>query len=421
MEQPQADSPVPEQRDDDQARARPAKRKAANAKVKAVEAAPIKVRRPVRRAHLRKRHALLFFSFFFMVAVPAAGMGWYLWERAQPQFVSEMGFTVRREDAPTAVEVLGGLGGLANLGGNASSDSDILFEFIQSQELVAQIDAELDLRTLYATHYQTDPAFGLAPGASIEELVDFWQRMVLISYAPGTGLITLQVFAFDPQTAQTIAQAIFRRSSDMINDLSDIARADSTRYAREELEDAVAELADARQKLTAFRSRTQIVDPLADIQLQLGVLNTLQQQLGMELINFDLLNKSTRSTDPRITQSEQRIAALRNRIREERQKFGSGESSADGQDYASLVAEYERLQVNREYAEQKYTGALSNYDQALAEAQRQSRYLAAFVRPTLAETSTRPRRGLFFGLGVLFLTIGWATAVLIYYALRDRR
>lgn len=413
MQQPQVDSPT----QDELRLARRAKRKAA--KVKDTNASPPEVvRKTVPRARLRQRHVFLFLSLFFMVAVPTAGMGWYLWERAQPQFVSEMGFTVRREDAPTAVDVLGGL---TNLGGNSSSDSDVLFEFIQSQELVAQIDEELDLRSVYSEYHATDPVFGLKPGASIEDLVGFWQRMVQISYAPGTGLISLRVFAFAPEDAQRIAQSIFARSSEMINDLSDIAREDSTRYAREDLEQAVEQLADARQDLTAFRSRTQIVDPSADIQLQLGVLNTLQQQLGEELINFDLLRQSTRSTDPRITQSEQRIAALRNRIREEREKFGSGESAAAGQDYASLFAEYERLQVNREYAEQKYTNALSNFDNAQAEAQRQSRYLAAFVRPTIAETAQYPRRMLIFGLGFMFLVIGWATSVLIYYALRDRR
>jgi capsular polysaccharide transport system permease protein len=418
MEQPQAET-LPEQTEPDAKKRKGAKARKARAGKAQPAGAPVKVRKPVKRARLRLRHAMLFFSFFLIVAIPATGIGWYLWERAQPQFVSDVGFTVRREDTPTAVDVLGGL---SSLGSSASSsDSDILFEFIQSQELVVQIDEALDLRTLYAEHYEQDPVFGLAPGASIEELVDYWQRMVQISYAPGTGLINLRAFAFDPEDAQTIAQSIFERSSDMINDLSDIARADSTRYATEDLEGAVVQLAEARQELTAFRSRTQIVDPSADIQLQLGVLNTLQQQLGEELINYDLLRQSTRTGDPRITQSEQKIGAIRDRIREEREKFGTGESSVAGEDYASLVAEFERLQVNLEYAEQKYTNALSNFDASQAEAQRQSRYLAAFVRPTIAETAEYPRKVLIFGLGIIFLLIAWATIVLIFYALRDRR
>jgi len=191
--------------------------------------------------------------------------------------------------------------------------------------------------------------------------------------------------------------------------------------AREELDLAVQQLTEARQALTAFRSRTQIVDPEADIQLQMGLLNTLQQGLGEELIALDLLRESTRAGDPRTRQSEQRIEAIRSRIRQERDKFGAGGDAADGEDYATLVSEFERLSVEQEFAEQKYTGALSNFDLAQAEAQRQSRYLAAYLQPTLAESAEYPRRALLMGLTILFLLVSWSTCVLIYYALRDRR
>ena len=182
-----------------------------------------------------------------------------------------------------------------------------------------------------------------------------------------------------------------------------------------------AELRQARQEMTKFRTRTQIVDPDSDIRLQMGLLNTLQQQLGKELINYDMLRQTTGEGDPRVKQSEQRIAATRERIREEREKFGISRATADGQDYASVISEFENLSVNLEFAEQKYTAALTNFDVAQADAQRKSRYLAAFVRPTLPESAEYPRRIVVLGLAVLFITIAWSIMTLIFYALRDRR
>lgn len=373
---------------------------------------------PARPARRQRRHWMLLLSFLLCVILPSFFTGGYLWTRAEDQYTSSVGFTVRREDTPSAVELLGGLGAFS---GSSSSDSDILFEFIQSQELVERVDETLDLHSLYSRHYSTDPVFSLAPDSTIEDLVEYWQRMVLISYAPGTGLIELKVLAFTPEEARAIAREIFRESSEMINMLSAIAREDATRYAREELDAAVTQLKQARQALTAFRSRTQIVDPSADIQMQMGLLNTLQQQLGKELIDYDLLLTSVQQGDPRLQKSQQRIAALRARIDAERDKFGSGGETTSGEDYATLVAEFERMMVDREFAEKKYTGALSNYDAALAQAQRQSRYLAAYLHPTLAESAEYPRRPLLMGLTVLFLLIAWSTAALIYYSLRDRR
>ncbi|MCG7630322.1 sugar transporter [Epibacterium sp. MM17-32] len=375
---------------------------------------------PARAAQTKPRHWLLLLSFLIFVCAPLLLTAGYLWTRAVDQYTSELGFTVRREEAPSAVDILGGL---TKLSSNSSSDSDILYEYIQSQELVEKVDATIDLRTRFSRHAAIDPIFSLSRNSSIEDLVEYWHKMVLISYAPGTGLIEVKVKAFTPEEAHEIAQVIFAESSRMINELSAIAREDAMRYAREELDTAVEQLKTARQALTAFRSRTQIVDPNADIQLQMGLLNTLQQQLGSELVDYDLLLTSVREDDPRLQQSQQRINAIRERIRQEREKFGGGgaASRGDGEDYATLVSEFERLSVDREFAEQKYTGALQNYDAAQAEAQRQSRYLAAYLNPTLAQSPQYPRRALLLGLTALFLLVVWATLVLILYSLRDRR
>jgi capsular polysaccharide transport system permease protein len=148
----------------------------------------------------------------------------------------------------------------------------------------------------------------------------------------------------------------------------------------------------------------------------------LQQQLGEELIKLDLLSEQANESDPRAVQSKLRIEAIRKRIAEERRKLGGGaDMQGDGGDYASIVTEFEKLTVDREFAEQKYTTALSNFDTAQAEARRQTRYLAAFEQPTLPESAEYPRRWLILGLTVLFLTVGWSILVLIYYSLRDRR
>ncbi len=385
---------------------------------KAPPAAKPKARPPASSARPKPRHFGILLSFLLLVLAPLGVAAIYLHESARDQYASSVAFTVRREEQPSAVDILGGL---SNLSTASSSDSDILFEFIQSHELVAKIDGTLDLRQIYSEPYGSDPVFALKPDASIEELLAYWQRMVRISYAPGTGLIDVEVLSFDAETSKRIAEEIFSESSRMINQLSTIAREDAMRYAREELNDALQQLSNARQALTAFRSRNQIVNPDADIQVQMGLLGSLQQMLGSELIDYDLLRHNARENDPRVVQSERRIEAIRERIRQERLKFGNGSEENVTDDYADVVAEFERLTVERRFAENKYTSALSNFDSARANAQRQSRYLAAYVQPTLAESPEYPRRGLILGLCALILFGSWCIMVLVYYSLRDRR
>jgi capsular polysaccharide transport system permease protein len=372
---------------------------------------------PAPAARARRRHWGVLISFCVLVLLPLLLGGGYLYTRAADQYASTVGFSVRKEEYASPVELFGGITDFASSG---SSDSDILYEFIWSQELVETLDRQLGLAALYSKP-TGDPVFSYDASGKIEDLHDFWRRMVRVTYDPSTELIEVRALAFAPEDARAITTGIFEESARLVNELSSIAQDDTTEFARQEVERAVERLKIARENLTAFRSRTQIVDPTADLQGQMGLLSTLEAQLAEALIDADLLRESTRESDPRITQADRRIAVIETRIQGERRKLGVGRGGGGGEDYATLLSEYERLAVDREFAEQAYTAALATYDQAQAEARRKSRYLAAYIKPTLAQSSQYPKRLVLLGLAGFFLVAGWAIAVLIFYSVRDRR
>ena len=372
---------------------------------------------PAPPARRKKRHVWLFLSFGLFFVIPVAVSAWYLYAVAEKQYASSVAFTVRTEETQSAVDLLGGI---TSLGSASSSDTDILYEFIQSQQLVAALDAELDLRQMYAIHWPEDPVFAFDPDGTIEDLTAYWNEVVDIYYDSGTGLIELRVKAFRPEDAFAVASGIFARSSRMINDLSAIAREDATRYARDDLDLAVERLKEAREAILQFRARTRIIDPEADLQGQMGILNTLQQQYATTLVELDLLRETTREGDPRIDQAENRIRVIEARIDEERAKFGAGTASDANEDYVAIVGEFERLNVDLEFAQSAYLSALAAYDSAVADAQRQSRYLAAYLEPSVAERSLYPERATLLGLIAVFAFLAWVITSLVYYSIRDR-
>lgn len=373
-------------------------------------------------AQPRARHWGVMISFVLLVILPTALAGYYMFAIAVDQYESRVGFAVRAEESQSALDILGGLSGLSKA---SSSDTDILYEFIQSQDMVERVAARLDLEAMF-TRPAFDPVFALNPDSSIEDKLDYWARMVRIYYDGGTGLIEIRVFAFTPGDAHQIATVLLEEVSRLINDLSAIAREDATRYAAEERDKAIARLIAARQALTAFRVSTQIVDPTADIAGQMGLLNTLQTELAQTLIEQDMLQQTAKATDPRLSQIALRIEVIEARIADERRKLGvggplAGDGAAPAGGYAGVIGEFEKLQVDLQFAETTYLTALSAYDAAVSEAQRTSRYLTTYVRPTLAQTSTAPDRLLLTGLVAGFAFLTWVIALLIYYSLRDRR
>jgi len=163
------------------------------------------MRPAVRSSFARLRHFLVALSFLLFVVAPSAVSGVYLWTVAVDQYASSVGFAVRREDAGSPTDVLSGL---TNFSGSSSTDTDILFEYLQSQKLVSEMDAEIDLRGRWSKP-EEDPVFALEKDAPIEALMDYWMRMVRVSYGTGAGLIEIEVRAFEGEDATLIAQTIF--------------------------------------------------------------------------------------------------------------------------------------------------------------------------------------------------------------------
>lgn len=385
----------------------------------AEDSTPPQVGSFVRQARAQPRHWGLLLAFLLIAVLPSAVTFWYLQTRAADQYASTLAFTVRSDETMSATDLLGGLGQTLG-GGSTARDTDILYEFILSQEIVRSIDEVLDLEAIFSARTDQDPILGYKPGGAIEDLTAYWKRMVRVSYDNSSGLMELRILAFTPEEATRIAEEIYDESTQMINQLSQSAREDATRYAEEDLEAAIERLKNARDALTTFRLKNQMVDPNADIQMQMGLITTLQTQLADALIEYDLISTSANANDPRVEQASRRIAVIEARIDEERDKFGAGGGTEGGIEFASTISEFERLTVDREFAEAAYAAALRALDGARADASRKSRYLAAYVRPTVAEKSQFPKRGLIFWVVTAFAFLIWAILCLVYYALRDR-
>lgn len=370
-------------------------------------------------ANPKRRHRRLGLSLLVLVLAPFIVIAGYLYLVAHDQYASRTGFIVRSDETTSASELVGGLSTIIG-GGASGANGDVLFAFIRSQQIVERIQSQRDILGHYAQHWSTDPAFSIWPDATIEDLLWFWRRVVTVSYDKSSGLMDVQVLAFDAETARDIARDIVRESEEMINALNEQARRDSMANADQDLQDALDRVRDSREAMASFRARTQIVDPQADIQGRMGVINNLQQQLAQALVDHDLLLQTATDNDPRIRQAQRRIEVIEERIIAERRNFATQDVTVFDTDYPRLIAQFESLMVNQEFAEQTYTAALAARDAARSNAARQSLYLATFVRPTLAQQAEFPRRIITLLMSAFFLLMGWGAMSLVYYSLRDR-
>lgn len=375
--------------------------------------------RPI-RLHALHRHIAII-SLFLFVFIPTALSAYYLFVRAADQYVSTIGFVVRGETTGAA-SLLDGVAGLSALGGSTNSDVEILREYLGSTSIVTDINATLDLHAIWGA--DGDPIFSTKAGGTVEDLHKTWGRMVRLTRDTG-GLIALEVNAFSPQDAYDIANAIRMRSDVLVNALNLQARNDLLQHSTAELDVAKDRLREARQALAAFRARTQIIDPMADIGADMGLLSDLQQRLMQENIELELLKsggadvtsqRSAQVLQSRTHQTEKRIEVIEQQILAQKERFSAKSDGA----YPALLTEYERLTVNHEFAQKAYTAALTAYELARMEAQKKTRYLAVYDQPTLAQRALYPKRTKIL-LSVAFAALLlWAFLALCYASFRDR-
>ena len=115
---------------------------------------------------------------------PPAVSAWYLWTRAADQYASTVGFSVRREEDELGHRAAGRASPTCRAPAPRTPTSSTSSSRARSWS--PRSTTELDLRAHLVASPRTIRS-SPTPPAPIEDLVDYWQRMVRISYDSGTG------------------------------------------------------------------------------------------------------------------------------------------------------------------------------------------------------------------------------------------
>lgn len=359
-------------------------------------------------------------SFLLIVLGPTFACLWYLETQAADRYASRAAFSIRSNDSAPALEIFGAVTKLG--GGSTTTDGQILYDFIQSQQIVEQIRTSIPLEQLW-NNAERDLLFTLGENQPVEELHDHWERMVDISLDSATGILALETQAFAPEDSLRIAQAILTASGNLVNQLSDGAREDAVRFAAIERDSAEAKLRDIRTRLRSFRDLEQEVDPTQNARAALSLVATLEEERARTQVRLDQFSGALDDQAPRVQSLTRRLTTLDEQIAQERTRLGRGTSgnAPSNRALSDVVGDYEELLVDREFAEQTFRLALATYEQAQTEARRQHRHLAIHVHPTLSERAGYPDKVVWLTTVGLAGFALWAVIALIIGNIRERR
>ncbi|HWG05771.1 MAG TPA: capsule biosynthesis protein, partial [Beijerinckiaceae bacterium] len=322
-------------------------------------------------------------SFIAAVVVPSFLAFVYLAFIASDQYVAEARFAVqsaqfgfsggdKKEGTNSAMSSLGA-GSIPSLAGQ---DAYVITNYIHSRAILDDLAGTIDVKAIYQRP-GADFWARLKKNPSAEELTDYWDGMVSTYIDGPSGIVTLQVKAFRPEDAQTLAKAIIAASEKLANDVSERTRDTIMQQAEAEVRRSEGLVTQALADMRNFRDQQGFIDPVAQAtSTSKLLLAAMAQKITLEN-NYFVASKAMSADAPTVTELKSQLDGLDSQIDKLKGELTS--TSPQGRTIAASLTTFEALELKRIFAEKLYTMSQDSLEAARLRAQNQNIFVSTFA------------------------------------------
>ena len=368
-----------------------------------------------RRALMRNPLSRINRLFLLTVLVPTLIATIYFGLIASDVYISESRFVVRSPQRQTPI----GIGALLQGAGFSRSQDDTFSvqDFMLSRDALRNLDAKLGIFKMFGDSQidRLSRFAGLDPDKSFEALHRYYQKHVVVNLDSASSISSLRVSAYTSDDAFKMNEMLLNMGESLINQLNERGRQDMIRFAASEVAVAEASTKAAALALSGYRNEKSIFDPERQSALQLQQISKLQDELianKMQLAQLQLLSPS----NPQIASIQKRSQTLEAAMNAE-----MGKVAGNGSSLTTKSADYERLVLERGFAEKQLGGALASLEQARNEAQRKQLYLERIVQPSKPDVAVEPRRLRAILTTLILGLIAWGILNILLAGVREHK
>lgn len=357
--------------------------------------------------------------FLITVVVPTLLAIVYFGLIASDVYLSESHFIVTTPDRQAASSPLTMLMSKNPGFARANNDTYTVQNFILSRDVLKLLEEKFNLVKTYS-HPKIDILNRYTGwdwwNNSFEDFHRYYQsKIVTLELDTISSIAALTVRAFSAEDAFRINQQLLEMSEALINQLNERGRQDQVRFAANEVASAekIAKAADLA--LSSYRNQKGVINPEQQSSIHLQQIAKLQDELIATQVQLRQLQTFTTS-NPLIPSLQQRAKDLRQEIEVETNRVAGGDRSL-----AEKAAEYQRLALDRDYADKQLASALASLEQARNEAQRKQLYLERIVQPSKPDKAMEPRR--LRGILAVFLSslVVFGICAILFAGIREHR
>ena len=301
----------------------------------------------------------------------------------------------------------------------SQDDSYTVQDFIISRDALKGLDAELHLKSAFSS-----PSIdffsrfaSLDFDDSRENFYRYYQKkMVDVQIDSFSSISTLTTRAFNADDAYRMNQRLLEMSEALVNQLNERGQKDMIGFATREVADAAKKANAAALDLARYRNEKGVIDPEKESVIPLQAIARLEDDLiatKAQIIQLETLAKD----NPQLPSLRQRAQLLEQEIQKKTNRVaGAGDRSL-----ASKASEYQRLALEKAFADKMLASAMNSLEQARNEAQRKQQYLERISQPSKPDEAMEPRR-LRAILAVFMLgLVAWGVLTMLIASIKEHQ
>lgn len=292
--------------------------------------------------------------------------------------------------------------GLSLLGVGASSqlqDSKVVETYLKSLDVYKVLDRQFHL----TEHYKSDAVdliSRLSEDATEEEVLEFYNRHLIVTYDEISGILTVAFSHVDPSKAKAVLEFLVRKVEDQINELNRIRAKKQLKFVETEFEKAKEKMDASSKRLEAYQNQHLLLDPGSEAAAASGVISELEATLLQKQIQYGTMSGFMKEDNYELKALQKEIDEIKRSISKERKNLtGSSEDRLN-----KVLFEYEKLKLAFEFDTEVYKNALIQLETTKIDVLKAAKTLSIVSQPNLPDGYTYPDKSKVF-ITLLLVTL----------------
>lgn len=361
----------------------------------------------------RRRFAALFF-----ILVPTIAAAVYCYKFAAPMYLSSSSFAIYGQSDRGSSSVVGKIMQATGGGVPGMMDGFAVRDYLLSFDAMQKLDAKVHFVDRMKQP-RGDFLLSLQGNESNESILDFYHRVVKVRFNMTEGIVSLDVYAYDPKDAYEIASGLSQLAGEFSNNMNRQMTEDTLKAARDGVDRAETRLSKARLALADWRKSNASLDVEADAKMIMTIVGQLETQLSETRAQLQQLQLNEASQSPVRRVLEDRIEALTKQIAEQNARLTGNAANAGDVSVANRLVDYQGLVLEQEFASKEYEAALLALNNASNVASVQQKFIASIVAPHLPGDPSYPDPDKIIPLTLIASIFAYLLGSLAFGAMRD--